>query len=233
MRRFTPPAASPAIDICGRNVGREGRIGAWRPYPAWLAFALAGGGVFGGPVHQRGIVAAEQDLAEADRRLGLHLAVGARLAVAAAQRLHQAFGRLLDIMLQVGIGPQRDLVDGEFAGIVPAGRDEIDQRGDLLDLAASILARKRYPCRRAGAGCGGRGRARSRFPIAASWRCRRGSPSSDGPMWNSLRMSSSVRSPRTPSCSVFQLLADIVELAAPDIGAQAGGEQRQVVRARS
>ena len=72
-----------------------------------LGLALASHGVFGRPAHQRGVILAEQHYAEADRGLDLHLAVGARLAVAAAQRLHQALGRLLDILLQVGIGPQR------------------------------------------------------------------------------------------------------------------------------
>ncbi len=37
-------------------------------------------------------------------------------------------------MLQVGVGPQRHLVDSEFTGIGAAHRDEIDQRGDLVDL---------------------------------------------------------------------------------------------------
>ena len=63
----------------------------------------------------------------------LHLAVGAGASVAAAQRLHQRFRRLLDILLQVGIGPQGHLVDRELARIGAADRDEIDQGYDLID----------------------------------------------------------------------------------------------------
>src|SRR6476619_7318527 len=121
MRRFTPPAASPAIDNCGRETWTAKPQNCRENGPAALSragggFALAGHRIFGRPAHQRRIVVAEQDLAEADRRLDLHLPVGARLAVATAQRLHQPLGGLLDVMLQVGIGPQRDFIDREFAG---------------------------------------------------------------------------------------------------------------------
>src|SRR4051812_16914804 len=126
MRRFTPLAASPAIDnywIGGNAADRCYRQDKTPPaltVAGGLAlgrFALTGDGIFGRPAHQRRIIMAEQDLAEADRRLDLHLPVGAPFGVAAAQRLHQPLGRSLDVMLQVGIGPQRDLVDCEFAGI--------------------------------------------------------------------------------------------------------------------
>src|ERR1700737_5572689 len=41
---------------------------------------------------------------------------------------------MLDIVLQGRIGPQRDLVDREFAGVCAAHRDEIDQCSCLVDL---------------------------------------------------------------------------------------------------
>src|SRR6187399_1568420 len=67
--------------------------------------AFAGQRVFGRPAHQRRIVLAEQYLAEADRRIDLHLSEAAALGVATTQRLHQRLGGLLHVLLQVGIGP--------------------------------------------------------------------------------------------------------------------------------
>src|ERR1700733_6931059 len=98
--------------------------------------ALAAGGVLGRPAHQRRIVMTEQHAAEPDRGRDLGLPVGARARLAATQRLHQRFRGLLDILLQVGMAPQRHLVDGELAGIIAADRDEIDQGCGFLDLAA-------------------------------------------------------------------------------------------------
>src|SRR5256885_9765889 len=42
--------------------------------------------------------------------------------------------RRLHIMLQVGEGPQRDLVDRKLAGVAAAGGDEVDQRRGIVDL---------------------------------------------------------------------------------------------------
>jgi hypothetical protein len=112
------------------------------------------------------------DLAEADCRLGLHLTVSAPLGVAATQRLHQALGGSLDVMLQVGLGPQRHLVDGEFAGIGAAHRHEVDQGGDLFDLRGVDLGRGSDILVGALTGCGGPGPARS-IPTATSWKYRR------------------------------------------------------------
>ena len=218
MRRFTPPAASPAIDNCwswkcerttapSPRQNRAVRLEARKPdrlgasarasedasgnWPVFQSIqradglAFAGHRIFGRPAHQRRVVVAEQHLAEADRGLDLHLPVGARLGVAAAQRLHQRLGGLLDILLQVGIGPQRDLVDRKLAGIGAAHRDEIDQvRRFRRPRRRRPWRRREYPCRRAGAAGGGPGRARCRFPIAASWKYRPGSRSVACPRWN-------------------------------------------------
>src|SRR3954467_2398364 len=127
MRRFTLPAPSPAIDNCWIETEMESPKCPENaaPLPGAGGLALARHGVFGRPAHQRGIVVAEEYLAEADRGLDLHLAVGAPPDIATAQRLHQSLGRLLDVVLQVGISPQRHLVDCELAGIGAAHRNEI------------------------------------------------------------------------------------------------------------
>jgi hypothetical protein len=53
---------------------------------------------------------------------------------------------MLDIMLQVGKGAQRDFIDGEFAGINSAHRDEIDQIGDRLVLTLNCYVEKPCQC---------------------------------------------------------------------------------------
>src|SRR5260221_14709616 len=68
-------------------------------------FVFAGQCIFNRSAHQRGIFVAEQNFTEANRRRGLRLAIAARLAVTAAQRLHQRLRLLLDMMMHVGIGP--------------------------------------------------------------------------------------------------------------------------------
>ena len=91
------------------------------------------------PAHQRRVVRAEQHFAEADRRLRLLLPVDAPTFI--AQRLHQRLGGLLHIMLQVGIGAQRDLVDGKLAGLGAAQSHEVDQACRLLHLRHVDLGR--------------------------------------------------------------------------------------------
>src|SRR5579863_4417474 len=110
-----------------------------RSSPGTRRFALADRSVFGGPAHQRRIIGAEQQVAEADRRGYLCLAVSPVLALAAAQGLHQCLGGLLDIVLKIGVGPQRDLIDRQFAGIGAAYRDEFDQRSRIINLAGVDL----------------------------------------------------------------------------------------------
>ena len=173
---------------------------------------------------------AEQDLAEADRGLDLRLPVGARLGVAAAQRLHQALGGLLDIVLQVGIGPQRHLVDGEFAGIGAAHRDEIDQGGGLLDLG-------RVDLRRGGDVLVGALAQDAADPAghALDFRLQRvGDVDADRRQLAAPRgIVAQVEFGAQAAHAVMQdlqLLADIVELAAPDVGAQAGREEREIVQ---
>ena len=126
-------------------------------------------------------------------------------------------------MLQVGIGPQGDFVDGEFAGIGAAHRHEVDQGGDLVDLrgvdlgaGGDILVGALAQDTADPAGhaldlrlqrVGNLGADRRELAAPGRNRC-----------------AGRVRcaGPRTPSCSVFRLLADVVEMAAPDVGAQAG-----------
>src|SRR3984957_9762761 len=136
MRRFTPRAAVRAND--------DRQIVIWpakscRFLSGARRFAFTGQRILGGPAHQRSIVVAEQYLAKADRRGYLHLPIGTRPDFGAAQRLNQPLGGFFDILLQVGIGPQRDLVDREFAGIGATDRDEIDQRGGFVDFAGVDL----------------------------------------------------------------------------------------------
>ena len=95
--------------------------------------------IVGRPVHQRRIVMAEQNLAEADRRLDLLLPERAHALFAFAERSHQGFGGLLDVMLQIRIGTQCDFVDGKFAGVGPAHRDEIDQCSGFVDLTSYLI----------------------------------------------------------------------------------------------
>src|SRR6185437_13341048 len=88
-------------------------------------FAFRGQRTIDRPAHQRGIFAPEQRFTEARCGVGLHLAIGARPDIPGTQRLDQRFGRLLYILLQVRIGPERHRVDRELAGIGAAYRDEI------------------------------------------------------------------------------------------------------------
>ncbi len=130
------------------------------PRPVRLAL-LGNAGILRRPAHQRRIIAAEKHLAEADRRLDLHLPVAAGPCVAAPQRLHLLNSTHIQRKLEQGPklqsilrarGTPRELVDSLYLTILsrPATADEHqlaaeyattvgDRRTAALDLAWALI----------------------------------------------------------------------------------------------
>src|SRR5437763_1501437 len=83
-----------------------------------LALGIVLGGDVGGLGEQRGIARAEHLSGKAHSGVRLRLAPGAMRRIGAAQAVEQRVRAGLKIVLQLGMDAQRDLVDGELAGVV-------------------------------------------------------------------------------------------------------------------
>jgi len=90
---------------------------------------------FGG-LGEQGCIFLPEDLgAEADGRIDLRLPERQIPRAGGAQAVEQRLRAGVEVLLDLVIAARRHLADGELAGIVAAGADELDQRLGIVDVA--------------------------------------------------------------------------------------------------